>query len=361
MFYSYNGPEGDNQSINQNFTPTIDVENWKFPASYSISYPYQLLFNSIRDADMSDQFVTTFINPKASLYACNTMEELAPQLSAFGPHSHTFYELMFVLDGELYVNIENERHLYSKGSCYILNKNVRHSEEYRTKFRAVFLQLSPDLLASVYADLCLNFFDVEKAAPSSQLMTFLHANLGNAENAEKDYVDFIPNAQNDDLIHAVHSIFDSITTETLSPRVGSSLTVKQMILQLLCFLSDPQHFCTTPIRIGSDAEYSIYTQIIDAMRSNHGRISRSALAEQLSYSGSYLNEISKKYSGLPLFDLSMTFCMKEAARLLTDGNMKINEIQTRLGFSNRTHFYKVFKETYNMTPAEYRRNRPSNR
>ena len=47
--------------------------------------------------------------------------------------------------------------------------------------------------------------------------------------------------------------------------------------------------------------------------------------------------------------------MKAAAQMLTSSKDNITEIGYTLGFTNRTHFYKVFKSTYGITPAEYRR------
>ena len=84
-------------------------------------------------------------------------------------------------------------------------------------------------------------------------------------------------------------------------------------------------------------------------------MSRHELESSLHYSGDYLNKIVKKYTGLAIFDYGMTFCMKRASSLLQYSNMTISEIARQLGFSNRTHFYKVFQNTFSLTPSEYRR------
>lgn len=350
------GSGTDATSLNYHFYPTLASGKKVIPSIFSINYPYRLIFFNIPSEDIDAFFICTHIDPSAIMYSVTKKDDDAiSSISTMKFHKHDFFEFMFVLDGELYVNIENQRHLYSKGCCYIVNRNVRHAEEYKPSFRAVFFQFHPDFLNSIYSDLCMDFFDIEKNSPKSKLMDFLHLNLSGSENSEKDYVDFIPVANNAFLINSIHSIFDQITRETLSPHVGSSITVKQLTLKLFCFLLNPNYFSTSPIRIGSDAEYTIYTQILNAMIDNHGRISRNQLAKELNYSGAYLNEISKKYSGLSLFDFSMTFCMKEAARLLRDSDMNILDIGNHLGFSNRTHFYKIFKKTYHETPAEYRR------
>lgn len=68
-------------------------------------------------------------------------------------------------------------------------------------------------------------------------------------------------------------------------------------------------------------------------------MTRSELSARLKYDGSYLNYIVKKYSGLNLFGYGSAICMKEAEAL---------------HFTNRTHFYRIFKAYYSLTPRQYR-------
>lgn len=327
----------------------------QFPVNYTLHAPFCLSFISMRSENGEPAFMNTYIDPHYSLYTKSTIDEVAPQLAKTRLHKHNFYEFMFVLNGKIYVNIENQRHLYEKGNCCILNRNVMHAEEYQGNFDIVFLQIQQDFLSYIYQDLCMNFFDVEKLASSTALMDFFQMNLSPKEETEKDYVDFIPKKDKSFLVNEVHDLFDTITRESLNPSIDSSLRIKYNITKLFRFLVVPEYFSTTPIRIGSDAEYAIYTQIVQVMSETCGRVSRSQLSERLNYSGAYLNEITKKYSGLSLFDFGMTFCMKEAARLLCHTKDNITDIGLALGFSNRTHFYKKFRETYGVTPAEYRR------
>lgn len=74
----------------------------------------------------------------------------------------------------------------------------------------------------------------------------------------------------------------------------------------------------------------------------------------IQYTSDYLGRIVKKYTGLCLFDYGMTFCIKKAEILLKTTNENIDYISRQLGFTNRTHFYKLFKEKHGMTPREYR-------
>ncbi len=355
MFFDSTFHTDDQLQLIEEFIPGYDNTKHTMTSCYTMNVDLQLIICSMKLTDEDNHFTNTYINPLGSMHSSLPKDELEESLSANKPHKHDFIEFMFVLDGSIFINIEHSRHLYTKGSCYIINKNVVHAEEYSSDFRVAFLQLSTDFVESIYNDLCLDFFTVEKSRPKSALMDFLHTKLGSYKDMDKDYVDFIPNRDHNSLTDHVYSIFDSITKTMFSPSVGSSIYLKSKVIELFSYLSVPDNYSTTPVRIGSDAEYLLYTQIVSVMEKTNGRIARNELAHELNYSGTYLNEIVKKYSGLPLFDFGMTFCMKEAANLLITTRENITDIGIRLGFTNKTHFYKIFKNTYNMTPAEYRR------
>ena len=355
MFYSISNNGLNQEEFMKSVSPDLTGNINSAPVNFKMDVPYRLIFNSINLTSDSGHFSTCYVFPKGAFYSCMNKSETESRRDFFKLHHHEFFEFMFVMEGEVYVNIENERHLYKKGSCCILNRNVMHTEEYSTDFKIVFLQLSEELLTNIYKDLCLDFFNFSKTSNPSDMKRFLKANLTGDTNTSKDYVDFNPLMEETEFTRDVHNYFDSITRETLSPTEESSLIIKKDITNLIRFMSNPAHFSTEPIQIGTDAEYALFTKITQSMEESHGQIRRSQLAEKLNYSGSYLNEICKKYSGLSLFDYSVTFTMKKAAELLATTTENIGDIEALLGFSNHTHFYKLFKKTYGITPAQYRR------
>ncbi len=354
MFYTTTLDTLDNISLANISYPGNFPNPNMIPTNYQINTPFRLVFVT-RKIDNEESYTNEcFISPEGTVYTKFDQEDFAYLNPFLKLHKHSFYEIMFVLEGEVFVNIENERHLYKKGSCCILNKNVMHLEEYITEFQVVFLQISNDLMNLLFSDLSLNFFGPKASLFKTDLGEFFYSNLKES-NTSKDYLDFIPVKKDGSIAKLVHDCFDNITKETLSPKDMSSFIIKNLLIELFCLMGSPQNYSTTPIRIGSDSEYVLFQQLSEIVQHNNGRISRSQLSESLNYSGAYLNEICKKYSGLSLFDYGMTFTMKKAAELLVTTNENIESIESLLGFSNHTHFYKIFKNTYQMTPAAYRR------
>lgn len=355
MFYSTNIDSDNFEYLTSLVYPGQLGVSDNAPKNYELNVPYRLLFSSINLLEPDHYFSTCFIAPEVTLYAQTTKEETSTFLEKVSLHKHDFFEFMFVLSGEVYVNIENERHLYTTGSCCILNKNVMHTEEYSSDFRIVFLQISTEIMQLINEELKLCFFNIEKLQEKSAMSEFVSNNLNSDSVKYKAYVDFIPIENTAEITNTLHNYFDSITRESLNAEIGSTISILTLLKKIFLFMSSPDIFNTTPVQIGSSSEYSIFSEIAKLMTESDGRISRSQLSEELNYSGAYLNEICKKYSGLALFDYGMTFCMKAATHRLTSSKENITEIGYSLGFTNRTHFYKIFKNTYGVTPAEYRR------
>lgn len=345
---------GSNTLKNLNdFFVTTNKDN-SIASFYQLKAPFQLYFCTFHPEDCENFYFTTIISPDFSVYFSQSKEEIMPYL-ANPMHHHDYYELLFVLEGELYQNIENRRHLYTTGSCCLLNKKVRHTEEYSTDFRAVFLHLSDSFIHELYRNLTFNYFKIEKEHSQTFLEEFLVANVYEHGNDTKNYIDFIPVKDNPWIIRNVHNIFERITTESLNPGIGSSSIIMELFCKFFRFLNSAECYTTTPIQIGTDAENRIYDMVTDAMVQTDGSISRRELSSLLHYSGVYLNNIVKKYTGLTIYDYGMTFRMKKTAELLVSSNLSISEIAATMGFSNRTHFYKIFQETYHMSPYEYRK------
>lgn len=53
------------------------------------------------------------------------------------------------------------------------------------------------------------------------------------------------------------------------------------------------------------------------------------------------------------FELIKMYRLKKAAQLLVQEKLSVNEVFIMTGFKSRTHFTKIFKEKYNVSPSKY--------
>jgi two-component system response regulator YesN len=83
-------------------------------------------------------------------------------------------------------------------------------------------------------------------------------------------------------------------------------------------------------------------------------ISLQLIADQVYLHPVYLSKIYKSETGENLSDYLLRLRMERADHLLSDNQYKIHEIANQLGYHNTSHFIKIFKKYYQMTPQEYR-------
>lgn len=112
--------------------------------------------------------------------------------------------------------------------------------------------------------------------------------------------------------------------------------------------------------VNEDVENCINSMTVDILKyidsRAFGKISLKEIAEQTFYNPSYLSRLFKSHYGMSLSEYIKEKRIREAARLLTDSELSNEEIMSKVGYTDRKQFYKHFKEIYNQTPAEFRKN-----
>lgn len=101
----------------------------------------------------------------------------------------------------------------------------------------------------------------------------------------------------------------------------------------------------------------LFIKISLILESFHGNIPRSELERRLRYNGDYLARVIRKYKGMNFVQYAQSFSLKEAERFLSETTTNIGDICMMLGYNNRTHFNKLFKEKFGVPPKEWRKKR----
>ncbi|MEK3910204.1 helix-turn-helix domain-containing protein [Paenibacillus sp. FSL H7-0331] len=84
-------------------------------------------------------------------------------------------------------------------------------------------------------------------------------------------------------------------------------------------------------------------------------ISRDDIAANVFLSPDYLSRIFKKETGTSLFDYLIEERFKLAQSLLIQSDKSVSEIATSIGYTNFSHFSKMFKRVTDMNPLEFRK------
>lgn len=96
--------------------------------------------------------------------------------------------------------------------------------------------------------------------------------------------------------------------------------------------------------------------ILNYILSNYKEISLKQLSIKFNYSERQMARILKEYTGKTFINIIQDIKLQNACALLKNPDISINKIIDSVGYSNSTHFYKIFKKSYGVTPIDYRNN-----
>lgn len=90
---------------------------------------------------------------------------------------------------------------------------------------------------------------------------------------------------------------------------------------------------------------------------NYSRnISLPEVASYVHLNKTYLSGLFKKEMGVNFYDYLTNYRLDKAKELLLTNRCNISELAEKVGYSNPSHFAKVFKKTTGLSPLEYKKN-----
>lgn len=327
----------------------LSVEQKNF---YNANTPFSMAIIVV-DPEAEEPYQMTVFSPDYYMFVKLNKEEYRQFVLNRGPHMDNTYEIVYVREGDFYQQIETQRYKFTSRCCCILNRNIRHKEEYTTAFSTITLSLSPEFLENLFEDSLDRYFFTEQSSEeqTDEIRKFFDPVM---HDERKRYLSFIPTQEIEEGRDHIHDIFDKLAQYIIAPTPGCGYLFRGLICQMLHLLNDQTHYSTELINFGTKSENKLFYKISCLMEENYGRISRNTLAQELNYSGNYLNRIVQKYTGMNISEYGFCFTMQRAAWLLKNTEETISQIACDLGFTDRTHFYRLFKKEFGETPKEYR-------
>ncbi|MCX7773733.1 MAG: AraC family transcriptional regulator [Clostridia bacterium] len=107
--------------------------------------------------------------------------------------------------------------------------------------------------------------------------------------------------------------------------------------------------------VAQEQTSDIISQVIQYLKTHyHERITVDSLARQFSMNRTTLNSEFSKLTSLSVIDYVIKLRIHLASVLLRDTLLSVAEICDRTGFTNTTHFWRMFKKLTGASPSDYR-------
>ncbi|WHY01693.1 AraC family transcriptional regulator [Neobacillus sp. DY30] len=253
-------------------------------------------------------------------------------------HKHEYIEIVYVLQGSFIQEIKGRQIQMNKGDLCILDRNVVHSS----------LPLGEsDVVVNII--LTSEFFDgifMYLLSDDNYISNFVINSLYSKSKSQN----FLKHHVKEDSI--IQKILENLLLEYYSRELRSSAAINGYFLILFTELS--REITNSTGELINDEQHKVREQILKYIRDQYKDINLNEMADYFHFHPSYLSTLIKKEFGKNLKDLLLEVRMTEASKLLKNTDMTVENIVFEIGYTNYSHFYKVFKKTYGMTPNQYK-------
>ncbi|MFD0961517.1 helix-turn-helix transcriptional regulator [Paenibacillus chungangensis] len=164
-------------------------------------------------------------------------------------------------------------------------------------------------------------------------------------------------------VEALRDSFELIRTELETGRVGSSIVVQGAFERILVELirTPSEQSSSEGERLADDGRQHI-SPLYESMRKAvtyiqlhfRSRLTLEEVAAQAGLSPNYFSQRFRQFTGVPFQNYVQDTRLQFAQSLLKVSDLPITEICHASGFNTLSHFERVFKAKYGITPKEYR-------
>ena len=245
----------------------------------------------------------------------------------YGPRP--YHELTYVLKGHVVAHMDEQQVHLLEDSLLLATPACQHAL-LATDPNAivVVLCLRPSLFAEgVFAEF------LAKDTPVSRTMR---------GEEQGDYLVF-----SDTYGRILYRSVRSLLKEYAHAGHATNLSVKARILLLLAQLSEIDTYSF----YGLDESM---TEVIGYVREHCAEVSVSSLATRFGYSETYFSQLVHKRCGVRARELIVAARMRRARELLLTTDLPVSDLAAAVGYESYSHFNRIFKRVYRITPAAYR-------
>ncbi len=254
-------------------------------------------------------------------------------------HTHTFLEMNYMLHGSATEIVDGKELILNAGDLLLLDIGSKH---------AIKALGEDDILINILfreQTISINFLS-DLMRNNSVLYDFLLSHTVSNTSSQKDFLLF-PKKHGSEIKETIEHIID----EYFLKRDFSNSIIKSYLSILLTQLvreyplSNNKH---------SSKQQKLIIEILKAVSEKYKTITLQQLADHYSYSENYLSNLFKREAGKTFSEILTQERLIQAHNLISSTTMPVTIVMEQVGISNKTFFYKKYKQFYHSTPGKDR-------
>lgn len=243
-------------------------------------------------------------------------------------HYHDYIEIVYLPEGKLLNVVNHTPFIMESGSLFLINQEIPH----------LVACLPNEKLKPMVVNLLIHpqIFDAfQKTTRQPATLTSQLFNFG----------DYLIYHRSD--LENVHYYLQRLITEYYQANYTFSYTVLGYLMIFLEELVKLQH----PLNKTTDR---LTQDVLDKIKKDPATVSLELLTKELSYSKGYLSRHIKKQTGKTISQLITDEKLILAEKYLSETSKTISEISEMVNYQSESHFYRLFKKRFQLTPKQYR-------
>jgi AraC-like DNA-binding protein len=248
------------------------------------------------------------------------------------PHRHSYYEILFVEEGEGFHEIDFHSYSIQGAGMHFLTPGQVHLLTFSSSFQGYIVAFSEEFYT---------FYNPVNQ-PLSQLPFF--------QPARRQPIIFLSETEK----RYFHNILENMVLDHLEKDTDQTLIGRYLglLLQKCAVLSQNQSQPQEQITQTVPELVGKFQELVEKNFRQMHEVQQYANA--LAVSPDYLSKITKKFLGTPSQEYILDKLLLEAKRLLVFTHLSSKEIAYHIHLDDPSYFSRIFKKKTGLTPNEYR-------
>lgn len=252
-------------------------------------------------------------------------------------HCHDFLELVYMYRGKCVHTVDDGEYPVSHGDMLVINYNQRHSVKGDSSVEFINILIKPEFISSSLSqpDNAFSLLSLKEFAEFRKIV-----------NEENCAISFSCSERS-----SLEMLILSLHKELTDRSPGWQLAVRSQLNLLLITVFRKMSLVKETTGQLSETLLAYIRQHCEE------KMTLKELAIRNSYNPSYFSRLFRQYTHMSFTEYLRTVRMEKATQLLQFSSIKINDIYPRVGYSDKTRFYKDFRQHTGMSPLEYRKSK----
>lgn len=251
-------------------------------------------------------------------------------------HGQKFLEINYMFEGTCQQVVDNNHITLQKGDILLMNIGAKHSIN--------ALKECDILINILFTNKNITFKLLNDIHMNNSLSFKFLANISLDQPLPQNYIIFPKNNNSD-----IKSTIDQMIEEYFLKKTYSNSVVESYLNILLIKIIRHHPMPTKNI---TNEKQQLTFNLLEDIAQNYKSITLPNLAKKYGYNKNYLSNLITKMTGQNFSSLKTQQRIIKANELLTSTTLPINTIMETVGITNKSFFYKKYKDYYNKLPGD---------